>query len=168
MDGGMIRKLSARLGKSLSEAGTTLAIAESCTGGGLCAAVTDIPGSSACFLGGVVAYHNSVKEEALGVPKAAIDIHGAVSEEVAIAMAEGARTRLGADIGIGVTGIAGPEGGTREKPVGTVCIGIAAGDARFSDRRKFAGDRESVRRSAVAWALSALLAIVASEDKGRG
>lgn len=164
----MIRTLSTRLGKRLSEAGKTLAVAESCTGGGLCAAVTDIPGSSAYFLGGVVAYRNSVKEEALGVPKAAIDAHGAVSEAVAVAMAEGARTRLGADIGVGITGIAGPEGGSREKPVGTVCIGIAAGDARFSDRRRFAGDRESVRRSAVAWALSALLSVAASEDRGRG
>ncbi len=164
----MIRKLSARLGKRLPEAGRTLAVAESCTGGGLCAAITDIPGSSAYFLGGVVAYHNSVKEKALGVPRAAIDAHGAVSEEVAIAMAEGARSRLGADIGVGITGIAGPEGGTREKPVGTVCIGIATGDARFSDRRMFAGDRESVRRSAVAWALSALLSIAAKEARGPG
>ncbi len=168
MDDGMIRKLSARLGKRLSEGGKTLAVAESCTGGLLCAAVTDIPGSSACFLGGVVAYHNSVKEEALGVPKAAIDAHGAVSEEVALAMAEGARARLGADIGVGITGIAGPGGGTREKPVGTVCIGIAAGDARISDRRRFAGDRDSVRRSAVAWALSALLSISAPGGPGPG
>jgi PncC family amidohydrolase len=160
----MIRSLSSRLGRLLARTGKTLAVAESCTGGMLCAAVTDIAGSSAYFRGGIVAYHDAVKIKALGVPEVLIAAHGAVSEKVAASMAEGVRNRLSADIGIGITGIAGPGGGTPEKPVGTVWIGIAAGEVRRSDRRLFAGDRETVRREAVAWALSALLSAV--EDRG--
>ncbi len=152
-----MRDLAKRLGAVLSEAGRTIAVAESCTGGGLCSAITEIPGSSAYFLGGIVAYHDKVKTGELGVPHGLIKSDGAVSETVAISMAEGARRRFGADIGIGVTGIAGPGGGTTAKPVGTVCLGISADGVRYSGRKIFSGDRESVRGQAVAWALDQLL-----------
>jgi PncC family amidohydrolase len=153
----VIRGLAERLGEALSVSGATLAVAESCTGGSLCAAITEVPGSSAYFLGGVVAYRNDVKTRELSVPEALIGSAGAVSEQVALAMAEGVRHRFGADAGVAVTGIAGPGGGSPEKPVGTVCLGISAGGVRHSGRRKFSGDRESVRRQAVAWALTELL-----------
>jgi PncC family amidohydrolase len=155
--GRLIRELAERLGAFLSDGDRLLAVAESCTGGGLCAAITEIPGSSRYFLGGVVAYHNAVKTKAIDVPEERILSEGAVSEPVAISMAEGVRRRFDADIGVGITGIAGPGGGTPEKPVGTVCLGISAEEVRFSDRRRFAGDREAVRDQAVAWALEELL-----------
>lgn len=164
----MIRGLALRLGKALGAAGRTLAVAESCTGGGLCAAVTEIPGSSAYFLGGVVSYGNASKSRDLGVPASLIESRGAVSEPVAAAMADGARERFGADIGIGITGIAGPGGGTPEKPPGTVCLAVSAGRVRRSYRRRFRGDRGAVRRSAVAWALRELLAVSAQEGRAKG
>jgi nicotinamide-nucleotide amidase len=106
----------------------TIAFAESCTGG-LCAArLTDLPGSSQAFQGGVVAYSNAAKLELLGVPKALLEEHGAVSEPVAAAMAAGARERFSADCAIATTGIAGPAGGTDDKPVGTVCFALATAD----------------------------------------
>ncbi|NJD61892.1 MAG: CinA family protein [Deltaproteobacteria bacterium] len=157
MAGRLIRELAERLGASLSGGDRLLAVAESCTGGGLCAAITEIPGSSRYFLGGVVAYHNAVKTRAIDVPEDRILSEGAVSEPVAISMAEGVKRRFGSDIGVGVTGVAGPGGGTPEKPVGTVCLGITAEGVRFSARRRFAGDREAVRNQAVAWALEELL-----------
>jgi nicotinamide-nucleotide amidase len=153
----MMQELAARLGTGLAATGSTLAVAESCTGGALSAAITGIPGSSGYFLGGVVAYHNSVKTRELGVPEELIGSAGAVSEQVALAMAEGVRRRFGARIGVGITGIAGPGGGTEEKPVGTVCLGISVGAVRHPGRRRFPGDRESVRRQAVAWALAELV-----------
>jgi PncC family amidohydrolase len=161
----VIRDLADRLGKALAAKGATLAVAESCTGGALCAAITRIPGASAYFLGGVVAYHNSVKTRELGIPEDLIASAGAVSEPVALAMAEGVRRRFGAEIGVGVTGIAGPGGGTKEKPVGTVCLGISVGAVRHPCRRRFPGDRDSVREQAVAWALAELLPMVPG---GRG
>ncbi len=105
--------------------GLTLAVAESCTGGAIANRIVDVPGASAVFRGGVVAYANEAKEALLGVPRARIEAHGAVSEEVAAAMADGARTRFGADVALATTGIAGPDGGTPEKPVGTVCFAVA-------------------------------------------
>lgn len=153
----MMRDLAARLGTELAAKGITLAIAESCTGGALSAAITSVPGSSEYFLGGVVAYHNRIKTLEIDVPEALIGSAGAVSEEVALAMAEGVRRRFGARVGVGITGIAGPGGGTEEKPVGTVCLGIAAGAVRHPGRRRFRGDRESVRRQSVTWALEELL-----------
>lgn len=153
----MIRELAARLGRELAAMGGTLAIAESCTGGALSAAITSVPGSSGYFLGGVVAYHNSVKTGELGVPKELLESAGAVSEQVALAMAEGVRRRFGARIGVGITGIAGPGGGTEAKPVGTVCLGISVGAVRYPGRRRFPGDRESVREQSVAWALAELI-----------
>lgn len=164
----LIRHRARRLGDALAGAGLTLAVAESCTGGALCAAITDIPGSSAYFLGGVVAYRNASKTRDLGVAEALIGSGGAVSEAVAVAMAKGARRRFRASMGVGITGIAGPGGGTKEKPVGTVCLGISAGRVRRSHRLIFPGDRETVRRQTVAWALKELHAFVSMMGKEGG
>lgn len=166
MAGGLIRDLAFRLGASLASPPRTLAAAESCTGGAFSAAVTDVPGSSAYFLGGVVAYSNASKARELGVPRALIDGAGAVSEEVAVAMAEGAMTRFGADIGVGITGIAGPGGAVPGKPVGTVCVAVAAGHVRLSNRFLLAGDRDAVRKEAVARALAAVLAVAEGGAEG--
>jgi nicotinamide-nucleotide amidase len=133
------------------ERSLTIATAESCTGGLIGARLTAIPGSSDVFLGGVVAYANAVKESLLDVPAELIERRGAVSEEVARAMAAGARARLGADVGIGITGIAGPGGGSPQKPVGTVWIAAQVGDEVRTFGRVYIGDRGEVRsRSAQA------------------
>ena len=114
------------VGERLLAAGATIAVGESCTGGLIASRLTDVPGSSAYMLGGAVAYSNAAKTIVLDVPSPLIDAHGAVSEVVAVAMADGARLRFGASIGIGVTGIAGPGGGTPEKPVGTVALAVSS------------------------------------------
>lgn len=134
----------------------TLAVAESCTGGLLGAALTSVAGASACFRGGVVAYHNEVKRSQLKVQQAALDNVGAVSEPVAQQMAIGARTRLGADYGIGVTGVAGPGGGTPDKPVGLVWIAVSAESGDTIRGFSFSGGREQIRRAAVTAALHML------------
>lgn len=128
------------VGRMLAERGLTLAVAESCTGGRIGDWITDVPGSSAYFLGGVAAYDDRVKTAVLGVPAELIERHGAVSPEVAEAMAEGARRISGASLALSTTGIAGPGGGTPEKPVGTVCIALAWEGGRWS-RRYDLGDR---------------------------
>ena len=128
----------------------TCATAESCTGGLIACALTEMPGSSAWFTGGVVAYANSAKEALLGVPAALLEAHGAVSEPVARAMAEGARRAAGAAWGVGITGIAGPAGGTPDKPVGTVHLALAGPAGTEVVARHYRGDRERVRRFA-AW-----------------
>jgi nicotinamide-nucleotide amidase len=152
--------LEAVTGALLAAAGRTLATAESCTGGLVAERVTRVPGSSGWFAGGVVAYSNALKERLLGVPAELLAEHGAVSEPVARAMAEGARARLGADFGLAITGVAGPAGGTPDKPVGTVHLALAGpaadggGAAEAEHRRvRFPGDRTRVR------ALSAQLAL---------
>lgn len=140
--------LEAVVGRLLTEEGRTVAVAESCTGGGIAQKLTSIPGSSAYFLGGVVAYSNDVKESVLGVPRALLEEHGAVSAPVAQAMAEGVCQRFGADFGLSTTGISGPGGGSPEKPVGLVYIAIcqASGDEARPDfvhveKFEFAVDR---------------------------
>ena len=130
--------------------GLTLATAESCTGGLVAARLTSVPGSSAVFLGGVVAYANSVKRHELGVPATVLDEHGAVSAATAAAMARGARERLGADVAVAVTGIAGPDGGTAERPVGLVYLHAEGPESGLGREFSFPGDRASIRaRSAV-------------------
>jgi nicotinamide-nucleotide amidase len=130
--------------------GWTLATAESCTGGLVAARLTGVPGSSDVFLGGIVAYADDVKERELGVPAALLADHGAVSAEVAEAMAHGARARLGADVAVAVTGIAGPDGGTAEKPVGLVYLHAEGPEGGAGREFSFPGDRASIRaRSAV-------------------
>lgn len=118
--------IEAEIGPWLVTRGLTLATAESCTGGLVAQRITDVPGSSAYFLGGLVAYADRAKEALLGVRPETLRVHGAVSEETALEMAQGARRRLGADIAISITGIAGPTGGTAEKPVGLVYVGLVA------------------------------------------
>ena len=137
----------------LRQRGLTLATAESCTGGLVSARLTDVAGASDAFVGGVVSYSNEVKENQLGVPLDVLIEHGAVSEEVARAMAAGARTRLEADWGIGITGIAGPGGGTEDKPVGLVHWAVAGPNGVWAAHRVFPGDRSVVRE----WSLNSSL-----------
>ena len=133
------------------ERGLTLGTAESCSGGLVAARLTSVPGSSDVFPGAVVAYSNEVKARELGVPQALLDEHGAVSAEVAKAMAEGARSRLGVDVAVSVTGVAGPGGGTEEKPVGLVFLHASGPDGELASRFDLPGSREAIRgRSAVA------------------
>ena len=135
----------------LKSKGLMVATAESCTGGLVAAAITDVPGSSAVLDRGFVTYSNEAKSEMTGVPPALIAAHGAVSAEVAAAMAEGALTHSRADIAVAITGIAGPDGGTPEKPVGTVWIAVAGPDGVRSTMALFPGSRDLViKRSAIA------------------
>ena len=129
----------------LSAASQTLAAAESCTGGLLAARITDVPGASDVFLGGVVTYSNQAKEDFVDVPRAMLVEHGAVSEPVARAMAAGVRARFGSDWGVGITGIAGPSGGTEDKPVGLVHWAVAGPTDTVSEHRVFPGDRAAIR-----------------------
>ncbi|MCA9544321.1 MAG: nicotinamide-nucleotide amidohydrolase family protein [Myxococcales bacterium] len=137
-------------------AGATLATAESCTGGLVGGALTAIPGSSDVVFGGIIAYSNTVKSAVLGVPSATLEAHGAVSEPVARAMAQGARQATTATAAVAITGIAGPGGGTADKPVGTVWFAWRGPDFDDTERHQLAGDRDQVRRYAVAHALDGL------------
>lgn len=145
------------VGRLLSAGGLTLAVAESCTGGLLGGRLTNVPGSSTYFLGGVIAYHNDLKESLLSVPAATLAAHGAVSEETARAMAEGIMYATGASFGLSITGVAGPDGGTAEKPVGLVYVGLARkGDTGRAFRYHLWGDRSTIRARAVQEALALL------------
>ncbi|HEY2854433.1 MAG TPA: competence/damage-inducible protein A [Gemmatimonadaceae bacterium] len=142
----------------------TIAVAESCTGGLLGARLTAIPGSSDVVLGGVIAYANDVKRDLLGVSQGSLDRHGAVSEPVVREMAEGARTRLNASIGISITGVAGPGGGTPEKPVGTVWIAAAFANETRPLQLRLIGDREEIRRRATQSALELVRRSLVEKD----
>ena len=146
------RALERVVGDALLAAGSRIAVAESCTGGLLGGRFTEVPGSSVWFAGGVIAYDNSVKTRELGVSEELLAAHGAVSEPVARAMAEGVRQRFGTAFGLSITGIAGPDGGSAEKPVGTVAIALAGQDTRVRTFR-FIGDRQMIRQQAVLAAL---------------
>lgn len=137
-------------------AGLSIATAESCTGGLVGGAITAVPGSSASYLGGVVSYSNEVKTTILGVDPALIETLGAVSDAVAMAMAAGVRDLTGADLAIAVTGVAGPDGGTTAKPVGTVWFAVADAQGCRAELRRFPGDRDGVRERAVTTALDLL------------
>ncbi len=137
----------------LRRAGRRVAIAESCTGGMLGERLTAVAGSSDVFAGGVIAYDDEVKIELLGVDREELQRHGAVSEQVVTAMAAAARHRFGVDVGIGITGIAGPGGGSAEKPVGTVWIAVATPDELVPRQLRLFGNREEVRRRATQAAL---------------
>jgi len=147
------RPLAAMVLDLCREQGLTLATAESCTGGLVAARLTSVPGSSDVFVGGVVAYSNGVKARELGVPEATLERFGAVSEEAAEAMTAGARERLGADVAVSVTGVAGPGGGTPEKPVGLVFLHAQGPNGSLARRLDFPGDREAIRGRATAAAL---------------
>ena len=137
--------MEAVVGELLTQRGLTLALAESCTGGLVGNRITNVPGSSAYLKGGIVAYSNEVKQQSLDVRSETLAAHGAVSEEAAVEMATGVRRVLGADIGLAVTGIAGPEGGTPDKPVGTVCFALATASAVRHRRYQLWGSRDWVK-----------------------
>jgi nicotinamide-nucleotide amidase len=142
------------VGRLLRQSKRTIALAESCTGGMVSSLLTDVPGSSQYFLGSVVSYANSAKETLLAVDAETIRQRGAVSEEAAVAMAVGARQRFDADVAVSITGIAGPDGGSPDKPVGTVFFGLAARDGHTATKKRlFVGDRGVVRRAASIQAL---------------
>ena len=150
-------QLATQAGRALRAAGLKAVTAESCTGGGVASALTDVPGSSEWFERGYVTYSNAAKMQDLGVERATLQTHGAVSAAVAEQMVTGALRVSGADVAVGVTGIAGPDGGTLEKPVGLVYLAIGRrGTAVRVSRELFAGDRAAVRRAAVDAALQLL------------
>ena len=152
-----IRKLAEALVAELTESGKAVATAESCTGGWVAKAITDIAGSSAVFGYGIVSYSNGAKESIIGVQNKTLEDHGAVSSEVVEEMAKGTLRLSGADIAVAVSGVAGPDGGTKEKPVGMVWFGWAVRDGANAlvDTycEQFTGDRELVREASVAYAL---------------
>lgn len=150
-------QLSELVGQALKARGATVTTAESCTGGWVAKTLTDIAGSSAWFERGFVTYSNEAKSQMIGVSEATLLEHGAVSEPVVVEMAIGALRAARADYAISVSGIAGPDGGSAEKPVGTVWFGVASASGQGVTRPEcFAGDRESVRRQATAYALNLL------------
>ncbi len=155
-------ELAHRTARCLGSRGLWLATAESCTGGWIAKALTDVAGSSGWFERGLVTYSNRAKQELLGVPAELLVAHGAVSEAVVAAMARGLRERAGVDVTLATSGIAGPDGGTPDKPVGTVCLAWDDGTSR-TEVVHFAGDREAVRRQAVAHALRGLLDVLGAD-----
>ncbi|NIG18692.1 MULTISPECIES: nicotinamide-nucleotide amidase [Pantoea] len=158
MNDQQLQQLSQRIGEQLKKRKATVTAAESCTGGWIAKVFTDISGSSAWFERGFVTYSNEAKQQMVGVQAATLAQYGAVSEQTVREMAQGACNAAGAEFGIAVSGIAGPDGGSAEKPVGTVWFAIAGpGDRVLAQRQIFAGDRDAVRRQSVSWALQTLL-----------
>jgi PncC family amidohydrolase len=153
-------ELAGRLQARCIARGVTVATAESCTGGLIAHLLTEVPGSSGYLLGGVVAYSDAVKRSELDVPAELLQAHGAVSAQVAVAMAEGVRARLGTDLGVSVTGVAGPDGGTEAKPVGLVYIGVAGLGPADVRRHVWPGDRSANKRDSARSAIELLLARV--------
>ena len=158
-----ITQLAEELGQALLAAGAQVTTAESCTGGGIAEAVTRIPGSSAWFEAGYVSYGNQQKTAMLQVPPQLIDSHGAVSLQVVEAMARGAQQASAARYAVAVSGIAGPDGGSAAKPVGTVCFAWADADYVHSRQLQLDGDRAEVRRQTVVLALRGLLLLLAAD-----
>jgi nicotinamide-nucleotide amidase len=152
-----IPDLVTALARELKARGLMMATAESCTGGLIAGACTEVSGSSEWFERGFVTYSNAAKHELLGVPAALIDQHGAVSEPVARAMAAGALAHSPAQLAVAVTGVAGPTGGSADKPVGTVWFGWATSAGVFTEHQHFEGDRSAVRQATVHHALAGLL-----------
>lgn len=156
-------ELSRTAGKFLIEHKLKLSVAESCTGGLLGAALTDIAGSSAYFRGGVIAYDNQIKHQLLGVEESVLDKYGAVSDQTVIAMAKGVCKLFNTECAISVSGIAGPDGGTDQKPVGLVYIGIAVNDRIESIRYIFSGNRQQIRSQTVKASLEQFLRIAGQQ-----
>ena len=154
MDSGL---LAEKLIEEAALRNVTIALAESCTGGMIAGVLTDVPGASKVFLGSAVTYSNEAKTDILGVDPDIINDHGAVSSYCAEKMAEGAKRIFRSEIALSVTGIAGPDGGSAEKPVGTVWFGISSNDATYTLKKQFSGERALIRNSAVKTALEALL-----------
>jgi nicotinamide-nucleotide amidase len=157
-DDAALARLAAAVGAALESSGLRLAVAESCTGGWIAKALTDVPGSSDWFDSGFVTYSNRAKIAALGVSPATLDAAGAVSEAVVREMATGARQATGCAVALAVSGIAGPGGGSADKPVGLVHFAWSLRERLWAERFTFAGDREAIRRQATAIALERLLA----------
>ena len=150
--------LARRVVEALTQRGLTLALAESTTGGLIGSLITDVPGASKCFLGSVVPYSNDAKETLLGVPKQTMIDHGSVSAETALAMAHGVRQRFGSDIGVGVTGITGPDGGTATKPVGLVHIDVVGpGTTMSQEQWVWNGTRVENKQDSALAALTVIL-----------
>lgn len=161
MDTDELRELATRVGEQLRRRGARLVTAESCTGGWVAKELTAVPGCSAWFDMGFITYSNRAKRELLGVRAGTLDTHGAVSEATVAEMAAGALARSGADLALAISGIAGPGGGTPDKPVGLVCLGWVTRDGRLrSVSEHFPGDREAVRARAVACALRGVLDVL--------
>jgi nicotinamide-nucleotide amidase len=152
--------LELRVGQALKARGWTLAVGESCTGGLLSHRLTQVPGSSEYFLGGVVAYSNSAKQALLGVDELTLTEHGAVSAETAKEMARGARSAFLVHVGLSVTGIAGPDGGTPDKPVGLTYVGVVTPVGERVERFMWPGDREANKQASAEAALDLLLKAV--------
>ena len=150
-------ELTHALGGRLTALEQTIATAESCSGGLIAHAITNVPGASGYFVGGVVVYSNAAKADLLGVPAPVLEEHGAVSEAVAARMAEGVRNRFQSDYGIGVTGIAGPGGGSELKPVGLVYVGVADRNGTVVTRNVFSGDRREIKSQTAEKALRMVL-----------
>jgi len=165
LDVAALTELAERLQERCLEVGWTVGTAESCTGGLVASAITTVPGSSGYFLGAIVSYADRIKEEVLGVPAAVLAGHGAVSAQVARAMAEGARARLGVDLAVAVTGVAGPDGGSDAKPVGLTYIATAGPDGVDARRYQWSGDRAANQYASAAACLERLLERV--EGSGR-
>ena len=154
--------LTKTLAQILLSRNWTVSLAESCTGGLVCATLTELAGSSEWFERGYITYSNEAKTECLNVSAQLIQSHGAVSEQVAKAMAEGARIHSRSDVAISITGIAGPTGGSAEKPVGTVCFGWATDNQTLTKTMCFDGDRQAVRQQATEFARTELIALLRS------
>lgn len=152
--------LEEALGRKLISSGFSMATAESCTGGGIGSGITAVPGASRWYAGGVIAYSNHLKMELLGVKKETLKVHGAVSEKTALEMARGVQKITGADCSLSVTGIAGPGGGTSEKPVGTVWTAVCCGEVEKAYLWRLGGDRESIREGACARVLGTLFELL--------
>lgn len=152
----MAKKIEKVMGGILREMGWTISVAESCTGGQICDRITDVPGSSDYFLGGMVTYSNESKRKHLAVPKEEIERFGAVSSQVAKSMAIGVRKTFGTTFGLATTGIAGPSGGTEKKPVGLIFIGLAKEGKVSVIRLNLKGSRKKIKREATHLALEAL------------
>ena len=156
-----------QIGDILRERGLRLATAESCTGGLVGHLITNVPGSSDYYDRGVIAYSNAAKEELLGVPRGILERHGAVSEETAMAMAEGLRRSSRADVAVSITGIAGPSGGGEEKPVGLVYVALATPRGTMCTRNHFGGVRDEVKRSSAERALQLIMGFLTGEDQAK-
>jgi nicotinamide-nucleotide amidase len=163
-----ITQLAEQLGEALKTRGAQVSTAESCTGGGIAEAITRIPGSSAWFEAGYVTYSNAQKTRQLAVCADLFASVGAVSQEVVEAMVRGAQANSGARYAVAVSGVAGPDGGSAEKPVGTVWLAWGDGERLFSVRKQFPGSRDEVRRQTVETALAGLLRLLAEENPFMG
>lgn len=159
----MVEGLEVRIGDLLRRRGWTLALAESCTGGLVGHRITNVPGASEYFVGGVVAYANDAKERLLHVRRETLERHGAVSREAALEMAKGTRLAFGADVGVAITGIAGPGGGAPGKPVGLTWIAASTSVVDVAEWHTFPGDRQAVKQQASEAALNLLARLLEGE-----